>query len=126
MKPITTALLAFALAFGSPAAAHDAEKGPKGGELKDAGNYHMELLAKENELTLYLYDGNEKPVPAQGAKATATVVAEKVRATVEFAAMEGNMMRGSGQFPATKALRVVVSLTMPGKSPVQARFAPVK
>ena len=43
-------------------------KGPNGGRQVDAGDYHVEVVAKDTALTVYLHDEKDKPVDAQGHK----------------------------------------------------------
>ena len=55
------------LALADPACAHSDSKsikGPQGGHIIDAGGgkQHWELVARGNQLTLYVLDGEEKPV----------------------------------------------------------------
>ncbi len=108
----------------SAAARADALHGHHGGEVQDAGPYHFELVAKPNELTLYVLDGAGKPVQAKGAKGTATVLTGKAKAAVDLAPAGNNVLKGSGKFEIGADTKIVVSVTFPGQSAVQARFTP--
>ena len=62
-----------------PALAHTDSKwtkGPQGGHIVDAGGgkQHWELVAKGNELVLYVTDADEKPVKADGGTAKGEVL----------------------------------------------------
>ena len=102
----------------------DALAGHHGGEVQDAGPYHFELVAKPNELTLYILDGAGKPVEAKAAKGTATVLTGKAKSTVELAPAGNNVLKGTGRFELTSGTKVVVTATFPNQSAVQARFTP--
>jgi len=102
----------------------DTRATPHGGQLRMAGPYHFELLAKPNELTLYLSDHAGAKISAKGATATATVLSGKSKATVKLQPSGENELKGSGQFGLAPDMKVVVSVTLPGKTPEQARFTP--
>jgi len=61
--------------------AHDAPKGvsaPRGGQIKEIENTYVEVVTKKNELKIYLYDKELKPLDAATYKVSAT--AQKPRA----------------------------------------------
>ena len=111
--------------IGSTADAHGPEQGPNGGEMQDLAGSHVELVAKDNEIVVYLFDVENKPMPAQGVVATATLLAQGKQEIVTLQPAEGNVMRGRGAFMAQPGLKVVVSLTLPGQRPQLGRYAPV-
>lgn len=51
--------------------AHEPRKGPNGGELVDAGNYHVEVVGKGTLLEVYVSDAADKPLKATDFKALA-------------------------------------------------------
>lgn len=105
--------------------AHGPERGPNGGEMQDLAGSHVELVAQDNEIVVYLFDAENKPMPAQGVIATATVLAQGKQEIVTLQPAQGNVMRGRGAFMAQPGLKVVVSLTLPGQRPQLGRYAPV-
>lgn len=125
------ALLAFA---SSPALAHDdaylaAQKAPNGGQLRMAGPWHYELVAGsgagtagERAIVVYVTDHAGAAVATQGAQGVAHVLVGKERATLPLAPDGANRMKGSGHYAWTGDAKVVVSITMPGAQPAQARF----
>jgi hypothetical protein len=136
MKPsrflaASAALLALC---ASPAFAHDdaylaTQKAPNGGQLRMAGPYHYELVAGDSastnaagRLLVYVTDHAGAPMPTQGAQGVAHVLAGKERASVPLAPDGANRMKGSGHYAWTGDAKVVVSITMPGAQPAQARF----
>ena len=107
------------------ASAHGPARGPNGGQTQDLAGGHVELVARGPELVLYLFDAQNKPMPATGATATATVLAAGQQQTVALVAGDGNALRGNGSFAAAPGLKVVVSLTLPGQRPQLGRFTPL-
>ncbi|HEY0834261.1 hypothetical protein [Roseomonas genomospecies 6] len=120
----STLVLAAAL-FAAPATAFaDGPKiGPNGGQRTDAGPYHTELVLKGNDVVLYVTDGADKPVDVTGAKAEATILANKQTQKVALEPAGGNTLKGQANLGgAHDSVKVVTALTMPGQKPVQARF----
>ena len=119
----------------SPALAHDdaylaTQQAPNGGQLRMAGPYHYELVAGDpasstaaRALLVYVTDHAGAPMSTQGAQGVAHVLAGKERASVPLAPDGGNRMKGAGAYPWAGDAKVVVSITMPGAKPEQARFA---
>lgn len=124
---IRAILVAVALVAGaSLVLAHGTgkEKAHHGGQVVAAGQDHLELVAKDGELTLYVRDEDDKPEAVKGAIASATVLAAGKQVTVKLEPQADNVLKGTGAFVVAKGMRVVVSLTMPKNKPVTARFTP--
>lgn len=121
-------LAALVATVPSIAAAHGPSRGPNGGQMQDIGSYHGELLAQDGSLTFFLYDANDRPLPATGASATAIVLAAGRQQTLAFAPRaDGKALVATGEFRAEPSLRVVVQLVPAAGQPrVQARYAPVE
>ena len=107
------------------ARAHEPRRGPNGGQKVDIGTNHAELLAAGNTLRLFLFDGADQPIPATGATAQAVILVGGRQATVALAPTADNVLAGAGDFLAARGMRAVVTLTLPGQRPVQARFTPM-
>ena len=105
--------------------AHEAHRGPNGGQKLDLGDGHAELVAQGNKLQLFLFDNADKVRSAQGATAQATVLAGGKSVTVALTPVRDNLLAGEGDFTAARGMRVVVVLTLPGQKPAQARFTPL-
>ena len=105
--------------------AHGPARGPNGGQMQDLAGGHVELVAHDNEIAVYLFDAENKPMSAQGVVATATVLAQGKQEMVMLQPADGNVMRGRGVFLAQPGLKVVVSLTLPGQRPELGRYAPL-
>ena len=124
---IRSLLLAFCLVVISGiASGHGHTRGPNGGQMQDLAGSHVELVAKDSELVLYLFDAENKPILAKGAAATASVLAMGRTETVTLVAGDDNAMRGNGSFTATPGMKVVVSLTLPGQRAQSGRFPPLE
>ena len=118
-------LIAWSVAAALPLAAqaHDDAKGPNGGPVVDAAGHHVEMIAKGADLTLFLTDENEKPLPAAGARNARAVIQDGGKtATVPLQPAEPNRLVGTLAQPLGKGARVVVSATLADGHAVQARF----
>jgi hypothetical protein len=66
---------AFAAQFLNTAVeAHEPRKGPNGGELVDAGRYHVEVVGNGTLLEVYVSDSLDRPLKAGDFKALAIVL----------------------------------------------------
>ena len=118
------------LAFAASAFAHSDSKwtkGPQGGHIIDAGGgkQHWELVAKGNELTLYVLDADEKPVKVDGGSAKAQVLIGGKTHNVELKPAGGNTLKATGDFTAAKGMKVIVKTDKIGGQSFQARLAPL-
>ena len=123
--------LAALLAASSLAFAHDDhnheehahDHAPKhGGVLVHSGHHHLELVAEDGTLRLYVTDEQGEPEAVAGAKGTATVLSEGKTEQVTLAPAGENRLEGSGSFKAGKGTTVVVTVTLPDHEAEQARF----
>ncbi len=124
MTPRRAILAALALA-PMPAHAHAPRRGPNGGQKVDIGSHHAELVAEGSTLRLFLFDANDRPIAAAGASAPAVVLAGGRQTTIARAPAGDNLLQGSGDFTAARGMRAVVTVTLPGQRPAQARFTPL-
>ena len=130
MKLLHTLLAAAALAFAGPTLAHSDEyldtiTTPHGGQMRMAGMYHFELVVEEGTLTVYLTDHADHPIASAGASGSATVLVGKNRSTINLAPAGDNRLTGKGNFAMDAAMRVVLSISLPGQAAEQARFTPL-
>ena len=133
MMPTIPAVLGLvlALALASPALAHSDSKwtkGPQGGHIIDAGGgkQHWELVANGNQLTLYVLDGEEKPVKTEGGAAKGQVLIGGKTYEVDFKPAGDNSLTATGDFTAAQGMKVVVKTTNVGGQSFQARLAPLR
>lgn|SRR5690242_244273 len=132
-KLLATVLLMTAMAASLPAAAHseqhfDSIDTPHGGKMRMAGPYHLELVAKENELVLYVTDHGDQNVPTEGGigKATIQKGKSKEKTTVKLEPAGENILKGTGEFTVTPEAVIVVFLKLPDHEAQSVRFAPPK
>ncbi len=122
-----TRKMMFAAAFAllaTAASAHEPRPGPNGGLKVDAGSkHHAELVAKGTpEVVVYLYDQNDKPVPAQGYRANAILVVGGATQRFPLQPAEGNRMVGTAPVPVPAGVKGALQLTGPDGATAQARF----
>lgn len=108
------------------------QQAPNGGQLRMAGAYHFELVvakdskeAKDNPVIVYVTDHDGKKVATSGASSTATILAGKTKATATLAPDGDNRLKGMAKYLSAQDMKVVVSITFPGKAAEQARFTPL-
>jgi hypothetical protein len=127
-------VLAFTLCLGlglatSTFAHQDSKwtKGPQGGHIVDAGGgkQHWELVAKGNELTLYVLDAEERPINVDGGSAKGQVLLKGKTINVDFKPTGGNVLKATGDFTAAKGMKVIVKTDKIGGQSFQARLAPL-
>jgi hypothetical protein len=128
MKTPIRLLLGLALASPALALAHDdatldAMETPNGGQVRMAGPYHFELVLGDNDLSVYLTDHSDKPVPSDGVGGN-VIVMSGGRATIAVAPAGDNRLAGQGTFQRSPDMKAVVSLTFPDGNTWQARFTP--
>ena len=112
-----------ALAQGGHSHAHG--KGPNGGQVEEIGSTHVELVARDGELRLYVLDAQDRPVSTRGATGTAILQAEGRQQVLRFEpGPDDAYLAARGDFRAVRGLRVVASVALPGQATRQARFTP--
>ena len=93
--------------------------------MRETASFDLELAAKDKELALHVRDHAGKKIDIKAATATATVMTGKARETVKLAPAGDNVLKGSGGFTVTPETKVILSITVGGKTE-QARFAPME
>lgn len=89
-----------------------------------AGGYHLELVAKDRTLEMYVDGKDGKAVDASGFKAQANVFSGTDKGVVELKPAGRNLLKGDASFALRPDAKVVVTLTPPsGEKALQARFA---
>ncbi len=103
--------------------AHEPGTGANGGVRVDAGRYHAELVADGTPaVALYLSDGSDKPVPAEGFKANAILVVEGKAQRVPLSPAGGNRLAGTAAVAIPKGVKGAVQITAPDGSSAQAKY----
>ncbi|MFO0700513.1 MAG: hypothetical protein U0236_14925 [Nitrospira sp.] len=126
-------VLCITLLGASQVSAHSAKhaapvKAIHGGQSLAAGPYHLELVAKDGDLLLYVTDHSDKPIPTEGAKAKATIQQgfENATTQVELIPTGENQLKGTGTFTLSPETGIIVFLKLPGRDAHAARFTPLK
>ena len=129
----TIAAVVLGMAITLPAWAHtddylDTLTTAHGGQLRMAGPYHLELVAKDKELVLYVTDHGDNPVKTENgtAKATIQIGKGKIETTVKLEPAGENQMKGLGEFTLKPESVIVVFVKLAGDEAQSARFAPLK
>ncbi|MBO0764380.1 MAG: hypothetical protein J2P50_07315 [Hyphomicrobiaceae bacterium] len=115
-------VLISALAPAATAYAHGPEKGRNGGRQVEAGDHHVELVAKDKTLAVYITDENEKPIDAKGFKATGIFVVGGKAQRIELTPEAANKLSGASGVPLPADLKGAVQVTLPRGGTVQAKF----
>jgi len=134
MKPsMIAAVLAAPLMLLQPVLAHtdeslDAMSSPHGGQVRAAGPYHLELVAKEGELVLHVTDHAGQEIKTDGGEGKANIQQAKAgsKITVKLEPSQQNMFTGSGEFQITPETVIVVFVKLPKQDAYAARFTPLK
>jgi len=109
--------------LATPLLAHEPGTGANGGVRVDAGHYHAELVADGTPaVALYLSDGSDKPVPAEGFKANAILVVDGKAQRFPLAPTGGNRLAGTAPVAVPKGVKGAVQLTAPDGSTAQAKY----
>ena len=120
------AIVVLALTLAPATYADERGAGPNGGQVKDAGKHHVELVVRDSALTIYVTGAKDAKVATKGGSGSATVLSGKDTTSVKLEPVGENALAGSGKFETAPGMKVVVSLALPGQNPVQARFTPLE
>ena len=118
---ILVAALAVAAAPALAAEDHD-HSSKHGGVIAESGHHHLEIVARDGMLEIYVDGEDGKPEEVAGAKAAAVVLSEGKKVDVALAPGAGNVLKGTGSFKAGSGTTIVITLTMPDHAPEQTRI----
>ena len=126
---IIAAVLAAPLMMFQPVWAHtdeslDAMPSPHGGQVRAAGPYHLELVAKGGELVLHVTDHAGQEIHADGGEGKANVQQDKngSKITVKLEPSQNNMLKGSGDFQVNPETVIVIFVKLPEQDAYAARL----
>lgn len=122
MKSTPVLAAAILLAMSAAALAHAPKIGVNGGPQTNAGPYHMELIAKEKSLDVYLRDHGDKSVATAGFAGTAIFVIDGKSERIELKPTGDNRLTGTASVALPKEPAGVVRVTMPGGGTAQGQF----
>ena len=115
-------IFAATLLIASIAYAHGPDKGANGGRQVDAGDYHVEMVAKETSLSVYVNDKKDQPVDAKAFKGTGIFVVAGKPQRIELKPESANKLSGTASVPLPANLKGAVQITLPSGKSVQAKF----
>lgn len=119
-------LFACAFLFGAPALAfaHAPRVGEHGGAQTDAGSFHVEVLARDGKVEVWLHDHSARPVAATGFKGVANFKAVDGKVvSISLAPAADNELAGISPSPLPARLEGAVQITTPTGSVVQGKFS---
>lgn len=87
-------ITAFVLITAWPAFGHEMVKRPHGGRVVDAGKVHVELVARDSLVEVYLTDSADKAVPAVGYKGVAILLVSGKRQRIVLEPAGDNRLTG--------------------------------
>jgi len=130
---IIAAALAAPLILLQPVWAHtdaslDAMSSPHGGQVRAAGPYHLELVAKDGELVLHVTDHAGQEIKTDGGEGKANIQQDKAgsKITVKLEPSSQNMFTGRGEFRINPETVIVIFVKLPEQDAYGARFTPLK
>jgi hypothetical protein len=94
-----------------------------GGQIVEIGKIEAELVARVDEISLYLTDDQDKNFKAAGYSATATVLAKgNQQKTIELALASDNRLVGKYEFAVEDRFRATIVLKHEGKEVGKGRY----
>lgn len=120
---LATALLTTALVI-QPAGlfAHAPKVGENGGAQTDAGSYHIEIVAKETSIDVFLRDHSNKAVATAGFKGAAILVVDGKPLRIELSPAGENRLAGTAPVALPQTPKGAVVITTPAGSTAQGKF----
>lgn len=106
----------------APSLAEGVWPGPNGGTMVDAGSFHIELLVKNTEYRLNIYDHVDKPVAVAQATAVLTVMVGEEKEKLAMQPVGPNSLAGQGAMKRSGPAKVLVLLRVPDQASAIARF----
>lgn len=106
----------------------DTMPSPHGGQVRAAGPYHLELVAKDGELVLHITDHIGQEVSTEGGEGKANIQQGKAgsKMTIKLEPSQHHLLKGSGEFRINQDTVIVAFIKLPDKDAYAARFIPLK
>jgi hypothetical protein len=114
-------ILGIALLGGLPAYAHE-PKSSHGGRVAEAGPYHVELVAKDTAIEVFLIGENDKPVDPMGFKGVAIFNLGGKAERIPLVPSEKHNLSGTAATALPANPKGAVQLTAPDGKTATARF----
>jgi hypothetical protein len=113
--------LGIALLAALPAYAHE-PKAAHGGRVAEAGPYHVELVAKDTAIEVFLIGENDKPIDPKGFKGVAIFSLGGKAERITLAPSGKNNLSGTAPTALPAKPKGAVQLTAPDGNTATARF----
>lgn len=104
----------------------DSVEAPHGGQVRMAGPYHLEIVAKDKEVVLYVTDHADSKINVEGGISKAIFQTGETKTTVKLEPACENMFKATGDFLVTPETKIVVFIRLPEQEAQAARFTPLK
>jgi hypothetical protein len=114
-------LLAFAV-LATPPSSAQSWNGPNGGQMVDAGSFHVELVVKDADYSVSVFDHVDNPVAVANATAVATVMVGEQKEKVTLQPAAANTLIGTGSMKRAGLTKILVLLRLPDQATAMARF----
>ncbi len=130
-KLMATFLAVVGLILSPPAWSHtdeyfDSVNAPHGGQVRMAGPYHLEVVAKNKEIVLYVTDHADRKINVNGGISDAIFKTGKTKTSVKLEPACDNTFKGAGDFLVTPETEIVVFIKLPEQDAQAASFTPLK
>lgn len=97
-----------------------------GGQIRMAGPYHFELVAKDGELRLYVTDHMDREILTKGGSGKANIFdKDGKKVSIALVPIFANFMKGTGEFTITPETTISVFVVLDGAETQAARFTPL-
>ena len=121
MKTLRILMFAAAMSVASPSIAHES-KGPNGGRIVDAGNYHVELVVGGDQVSVFVTDGNDKPIAATRFNGTVILTAGGKAQRISLGGEDKAKLSGRSSVSLPANVKGVVQLIAPDGKTVQGQY----
>lgn len=121
LASLLLAVSGHAAASGSHAHGHE-HKPLHGGVVVEASDMDFELVAKADAITIHVRD-HGKPASVKGATGKVTVLTGTEKSEAPLAPAGDDRLQATGTFKVATGTKVVALVNLPGKKPVNVRFA---
>ena len=103
--------------------AHEPRPGPNGGWKVDAGPWHAELVANDTpNVVVYLYDGADQPVSAEGWTANAILLVDGAAQRFELVPDANGQLAAVAPVAVPKDVKGALQLVAPDGTTAQAKY----
>ena len=114
-------LVTLAGAFPALVQAH-VHKPRHGGVVKEANGFVYELVARPDEIVVFVTDESDQPVGTQGSSAELTLIDSAARVRVSLAPAGANRLAATGAFKVKPGMSALLEVGVGGKTVARLRY----